>query len=106
MLRLHQRAPKTRELPGPLRGPWTPAERTLRFARKNIFFHLKICFFKLNNTFLESDRLEALDLVVMWELRGLSCCYGVYLAVAGSTSRSFSQKLPCVALSRRLYMRV
>ena len=53
---MHQRAPKTRVLPGPLSGPWTPAERTSRFAlvmrahsaRKNTFFHLKIFFLKLN----------------------------------------------------------
>ena len=68
---MHQRAPKTRVLPGPLSGPWTPAERTsrswcalcahdARSARKNTFFNLKIWFFKLNNTFFESDRLAAL----------------------------------------------
>ena len=34
--------------------------RDARSARKNTFFHLKICFFKLNNTFFESDRLAAL----------------------------------------------
>ena len=41
----------------------TLTERTLRFAlvMQNPFFsHLKICFFKLNNTYFESDRLAAL----------------------------------------------
>ena len=61
---MHQRAPKTRELPGPSSGPCTPAERTSRswcaLRPQKYFFNLKICFFKLNNTFFESDRLAAL----------------------------------------------
>ena len=32
----------------------------MRALRKNTFIHLKIWFFKLNNTFFESDRLAAL----------------------------------------------
>ena len=43
-------------------GPRPKGLRThdTRSARKNTFFHLKIWFFKLNNTFFESDRLAAL----------------------------------------------
>ena len=41
-LRLHQRAPKTRVLPGPL-GPWTPAERTSRYVMRAL--RAKILFF-------------------------------------------------------------
>ena len=66
-LRLHLFAPKTRVLPGPLSGPWTPAELQ-DFAnsrswcallhswcvlpRKNTFFHLKICSFFLSSIIL------------------------------------------------------
>ena len=41
------RASKTRELPGPLSGPWTASRA------QNIFLNLEICFFKLNSTFLK-----------------------------------------------------
>ena len=34
--------------------------RDARSAHKNTFFYLKIWFFKVNNTFFESDRLAAL----------------------------------------------
>ena len=34
--------------------------------RENPFFNLKICFFKLNNMFFESDRLAALQFTLYW----------------------------------------
>ena len=46
------------------------------------------------------------NVAISWQLRGLYGCYGVYLAVTGSTYRSFSRKLPPVALMRHIYMNV
>ena len=57
-LRLHQRAPKTCELPGPLSGPWTPAEKDfalvmraprakILFSPKNVFSSSIILFLKV-----------------------------------------------------------
>ena len=82
---MHQRAPKTRVLPGPL-GPWTPAERTSRSSKMRapdlkIYFYSeskyavlwrkiqiteispKYSFWDHSNTVFDSQRLAGLTLV-------------------------------------------
>ena len=74
MLRLHQRAPKTRELPGPLSGPWTPAERTSRFALVMRASRAKMLFFSPKNMFFSSSIILFLK-VTGWQL----CFYSAFL---------------------------
>ena len=38
MLRLQERASRTPELPGPLSGPWTPAERDFALRARDVRF--------------------------------------------------------------------
>ena len=46
-------------------------------------------------------------MAISWQLQGLRGCYmGVYVAVTGFTSHSFSQKPPCVDLTRQIYMKM
>ena len=42
-LRLHQRASRTLELPGPLSGPWTPAERDFALRARDVINSQRLC---------------------------------------------------------------
>ena len=45
-------------------------------------------------------------LSISWQLQGLPVCHKDYVAVTGSTFRSFSWKSPCEALTGQIYVKV
>ena len=45
-------------------------------------------------------------MALLWQLRSLCGCYGVYMVVTGSMSSSFPQKLSCMILTGQIYVKV